>query len=214
LAGFAAYSVIALNITWLANYLVKQAHVTLIGAGWTIGFVSLMQIVLVPGFAWLSQLLGGLGVSSRAARGILGAGCVITSGASMIWMAGIQPGLLQDLMIGVSFSIGAAIFPLGAALIGEITPAKQRGAMLGITNSIHTLAGLGAPVAMGHIIDAYASPTTGFRMGFLMNGVMVILFGGAAAVLINPKADLARFTKAVRFTAAGSKSGSDLSDGG
>ena len=45
LAGFAAYSVIALNITWLANYLVKQVHVTLIRAGWIIGFVSLMQIM-------------------------------------------------------------------------------------------------------------------------------------------------------------------------
>src|SRR6202034_1459064 len=94
LAGFAAYSVIALNITWLANYLVKQAHMTLIRAGWIIGFVSLMQIMLVPGFAWLSQASSGWGVSSRVARGLLGAACVVTSGACMIWMVGIRPGLL------------------------------------------------------------------------------------------------------------------------
>jgi MFS transporter, ACS family, D-galactonate transporter len=195
LAGFAAYSVIALNITWLANYLVKQAHMTLIRAGWIIGFVSLMQIMLVPGFAWLSQALSGLGVSSRVTRGLLGAACVIASGACMIWMIGIRTGLLQDLLIGLSFSIGAVIFPLGSALIGEITPPMQRGAMLGITNSVHTLAGLVVPVMMGHIIDAYASSATGFRMGFLMNGAMVIAFGGAAAVLINPQADLASFAR-------------------
>jgi MFS family permease len=214
LAGFAAYSIVALNITWLANYLVKQVHMTLVSAGWIIGLVSLMQIVLVPGFAWLSQMLGGLGVSSRVTRGLLGAACVVTSGACMIWMVGIRTGLLQDLLIGLSFSIGAVIFPLGSALIGEITPPMQRGAMLGITNSVHTLAGLVAPVVMGHIIDAYASPATGFRIGYVMNGIMVIAFGCVAAVLIDPQADLVRFARQGRLGAAGSKSRSKLSDGG
>jgi MFS transporter, ACS family, D-galactonate transporter len=202
LAGFAAYSMVALNITWLANYLVKQVHMTLIRAGWIIGFVSLTQMVLVPGFAWLSQVLSGFGVSSRVARGFLGAACVVTSGACMICMVGMPAGLLQDLLIGLSFSIGAVIFPLGSALIGEITPPMQRGAMLGITNSVHTLAGLTAPVVMGHIIDAYASPGTGFKIGYLMNGVMVIALGSAAAVLINPKADLGRFARRARSSAA------------
>lgn len=214
LAGFAAYSAVALNITWLANYLVKQVHMTLIRAGWIIGFVSLMQIMLVPGFAWLSQVLSGLGVSSRVTRGLLGAACVVTSGASMIWMVGIRAGVLQDLLIGLSFSIGSVIFPLGSTLIGEITPPMQRGAMLGITNSVHTLAGLVAPVMMGHIIDAYAGPATGFRIGYMMNGAMVIAFGTAAAILINPQADLARFARRARLTTAGSKSEFKQSDGG
>jgi ACS family D-galactonate transporter-like MFS transporter len=209
LAGFAAYSVIALNITWLANYLVKQVHMTLIRAGWIIGFVSLMQIILVPGFAWLSQVLSGLGVSSRLTRGILGAACVVTSGAAMIWMVGIRPGLSQDLLIGLTFSIGAVIFPLGSALIGEITPPLQRGAMLGITNSVHTLAGLIAPVVMGRIIDVYGSPATGFRVGYVLNGVMVIACGGLAAVLINPRADIVRFARRARLTAPGSNSESN-----
>ena len=214
LAGFAAYSVIALNITWLANYLVKQVHMTLIKAGWIIGLVSLMQIILVPGFAWLSQVLSGLGVSSRVTRGLLGAACVVTSGACMIWMVGIRTAPLQDLLIGLSFSIGAVIFPLGSNLIGEITPPMQRGAMLGITNSVHTLAGLVAPAMMGHIIDAYASPASGFRIGYVMNGLMVIALGVVAAVLINPQADLARFARQARLTAAGSQLESKLSDGG
>lgn len=214
LAGFAAYSVVALNITWLANYLVKQVHMTLISAGWVIGFVSLMQIILVPAFASLSQLLSGWGVSSRVTRGLLGAACVVTCGGCMVWMAEIRTGLLQIFLIGLSFSIGAVIFSLGSALIGEITPPGQRGAMLGITNSVHTLAGLVAPVMMGHIMDVYTSPATGYRIGFLMNGVMVIACGSAAAALINPQADLGRFARWVCSTAADPKSESPLSDGG
>ncbi len=214
LAGFAAYSVVALNVTWLANYLVRQVHLPLVRAGWFIGVISLMQMVLVPAFSWLSQALSGLGLSSRTARGLLGAACVVTSGAAMMVMVGIRTGLLQDLLIGLSFSIGAVIFPLGSALIGEITPPTQRGAMLGITNSVHTLAGLLAPVMMGHIIDASAGPAAGFRIGYLMNGVMVIAFGCAAAVLVDPQADLKRFARRARSTSAGSKSESHWSDGG
>jgi len=69
-------------------------------------------------------------------------------------------------------------------------------------------------VMMGHIIDAYASPATGFRMGYLMNGAMVIVFGIVAAFLINPQADLVRFAKRARLTAAGPELESKLSDGG
>jgi MFS family permease len=115
------------------------------------------------------------------------------SGAAMMCMGGLSAGWLQDLLIGLSFSLGAVVFPLGSALIGEITPPAQRGAMLGITNSIHTLAGLLAPMMMGRIIDACASPAIGFRMGFMMNGAMVVVLGSAAAALIDPRADLARF---------------------
>jgi MFS family permease len=194
-AGFAAYWVIAVNITWLANYLVKQMSITPIRAGWVIGLVSLMHMVLVPGFAWISQRLSGFGVSSRVARGVVGAACVATSGASLIWMAGLQSGMLKILLIGLGFSIGNVIFTLGSTLIGEITPPTQRGAMLGITNSIHTLAGLCAPWVMGRIIDGSGNPATGFRMGYVFTGVMVITLGSLGGILIHPRADLRRFER-------------------
>jgi MFS family permease len=202
-AGFAAYWVIAVNITWLANYLVKQMSITPIRAGWVIGLVSLMHMILVPGFAWISQLLSGFGVSSRVARGVVGAACVVTSGASLIWMAGLQSGMLKVFLIGLSFSIGNVIFTLGSTLIGEITPPTQRGAMLGITNSIHTLAGLCAPWVMGRIIDGSVNPATGFRMGYVFTGVMVIALGSLAAILIHPRADSRRFERRLVSRSAG-----------
>jgi sugar phosphate permease len=202
-AGFAAYWVIAVNITWLANYLVKQMSMTPIRAGWVIGLVSLMHMMLVPGFAWISQLLSGFGVSSRVARGVVGAACVVASGASLIWMAGLQSGMLKVFLIGLSFSIGNVIFTLGSTLIGEIAPPTQRGAMLGITNSIHTLAGLCAPWVMGRIIDVSDNPATGFRNGYVSTGVMVIALGSLAAILIHPRADLRRFERRLVSTNAG-----------
>jgi MFS family permease len=214
MAGFAAYWVIALNVTWLANYLVKQMSITPIRAAWIIGLVSLMQMILVPGFAWISQVLCGFGVSSRVARGIVGCACVVSSGASMIWMAGLQAGTLKVFLIGLSFSVGNVIFALGSALIGEISPPVQRGAMLGITNSIHTLAGLFAPLLMGRIIDASHTPAIGFRIGYMITGVLVIALGSLAAIVIHPQADLRRFqqSRRIRPTAITSKPETGLLD--
>lgn len=194
-AGFGAYWVIALNIVWLANYLVKGLHMEPFEASWIVALPSLMQMALAPSLAWLSEILARRGVSSRTSRGLLGALCVVVSGLSMICMAFLEVGILKVLLIGLGFSIGSVIFTLGSTLIGEISPVSQRGAMLGATNSIHTLAGLCAPYVMGLIVDVGANPEAGFRTGYVYAGALVAASGLAAAALIEPQADLRRFVE-------------------
>ncbi len=50
-----------------------------------------------------------------------------------------------------------------------------------------------SPVAMGMLVDIDADPIAGFRTGFMAAGTLVAMMGFAAAVLIDPQADLARF---------------------
>jgi MFS family permease len=202
-AGFGAYWVTAVNITWLVTYLIKDVHVTPARAAWIVGLPSVMQMILAPSFAWLSQALTRSGVSSRVARGVLGTSCVITSGVSIMCMTALNLGILKVFLIGLGFSIGNVIFTLGSALIGEISPPSQRGAMLGITNSIHTLAGLGAPFVMGRIIDAGVDSASGFRSGYLFAGALVVAMGALGAVLIHPEADLQRFGRQRHSAATG-----------
>jgi MFS family permease len=57
LAGFGAYWVIALNITWLANYLMKALHFAPAQAAWIVGLPSVLQMILAPSLALLSQVL-------------------------------------------------------------------------------------------------------------------------------------------------------------
>jgi MFS family permease len=195
LAGFGAYWVIALNLVWLANYLMKGLHIAPFRAAWIVALPAAMQMALAPLLAWLSQALARRGISSRVARGLLGASCVIASGVAMICMSFVEVGILKVFLIGLGFSIGSVIFTLGSTLIGEISPASQRGAMLGITNSIHTLAGLCAPYVMGLIVDVGANPEAGFRTGYLDAGALVACCGLIAAGLIDPQADLRRFRR-------------------
>ena len=111
----------------------------------------------------------------------------------MACMPFVPLGAVKIFLLGLSFSVGSVIFTLGSTLIGEISPPSQRGAMLGITNSLHTLAGLCAPFAMGRIVDITLDPAEGFRAGFLYAGSFVAALGLLAALLINPEKDLQRF---------------------
>jgi MFS transporter, ACS family, D-galactonate transporter len=193
LAGFGAYWIIALNLVWLANYLIKALGMDPARAAWVIALPSAMQIVLAPGVAYVSQRLSLSGLSSRVARGVVGTLCVIIAGLSMACFPFVGVGPLKILLIGLACSIGSVIFTLGPALMGEISSASQRGAVLGVSNSIHTLAGVCAPLVMGRIVDINVNPIGGFRSGYLYVGVLVATLGAVAAVLINPEYDLRRF---------------------
>jgi MFS family permease len=117
----------------------------------------------------------------------------------MACMPFVPLGPLKVFLVGLTFSVASVIFTLGSTLIGEISPASQRGAMLGITNSLHTLAGLCAPFAMGRIVDITLDPAEGFRTGFVYAGSLVAALGLLAALLINPEKDVGRFRASWRL---------------
>jgi hypothetical protein len=188
--------VISLNLVWLANYLIKGLHLGAADAAWIIALPSLMQILLAPTLAAVSQALTRRGLTSRVSRGMLGSLCVVTGGVALACMSHLEMSAGKILAIGLSFSIGSVIFTLGSTLIGEVSPPAQRGAMLGIANSIHTLAGLCAPYIMGLVVDVGANPEAGFRAGFTYAGLGVAAAGFIAALLIHPQADLRRFRSA------------------
>jgi ACS family D-galactonate transporter-like MFS transporter len=192
-AGFAAYWILALNLVWLGNYLIKALQMAPADAAWVIALPSAMQMALAPAIAYLSQGLSGRGISSRVSRGWVGTLCVVIGGISMACFPFLEMGVFKIFLVGLACSIGSVVFTLGATLIGEISPASQRGAALGVTNSIVTLAGLCAPIAMGRIVDINADPSAGFRTGYLYAGALVATLGVVAAVLINPEHDLRRF---------------------
>lgn len=195
IAGFAAYWALTLSIVWLAGYLVQGAGFTLREAGWIIVLPSLAQILLAPTIAALSQRLMHHGVASRQARGVLAGLCVAISGVAMLLLPMVSGNGVRITAVTLAFSIGGVVFTLGAAMIGEITPARQRGAMLGVTNSIHTFAGLLAPVVMGRLVDIGANPASGFRDGFVLAGIFVVIGGAAGMALMHPDADRARFAE-------------------
>jgi MFS family permease len=200
IGGFVAYWAITLNVVWLAAYLTRGAGFTPTEAGWIIVLPSFAQIVMAPALGAWSESLVRNGVPSRIARGVLGGCCLVTAGVAMVLFPYIDLAPVKIVLIILSFATGSVFFTLGSTLIGQISPPIQRGALLGITNSIHALAGVAAPVLMGVVIDVAGDPVSGFRVGFLGAGLFLIMGGLAAAALAHPEADHAAWAE--RDTAA------------
>jgi ACS family D-galactonate transporter-like MFS transporter len=191
-AGFAAYTLIALSLVWLANYLIEVLHMSPQHASLCVALPSALQIAFATGIAFGSRWLSRRGVSGRLSRGLPGAWCVIIAGTCVMSLPLASSDAWRIVLLGVGFSIGSVIFTLGPTLLGEIAPARQRGALLGVANSVHAAAGLLTPVVIGLIIDLKSDPANGFRSGFLCLGGFVAALGIAAALLIDPDADARR----------------------
>lgn len=80
-------------------------------------------------------------------------------------------------------------------IVSELTPQPQRSAMLAITTSIVTSAGLLSPWIMGRIVQAAATPVEGYELGYAILGGVMIVGGLIGLVCVRPEADRARLAR-------------------
>jgi MFS transporter, ACS family, D-galactonate transporter len=80
------------------------------------------------------------------------------------------------------------------AIVGEITPLAQRGALLAIGTAITTTAGILSPFIMGSVIEGAATPLDGFYLGYRLCGAIMLLGGIIGAALMNPEREVERFS--------------------
>ena len=194
LAGFAAYVILTVATVWLPSYLVRVAGYSLTQVGWIVVLPAFGQMLASPLLSAWSQRLMARGVSSRHARGTLGAAAVVISGAALTLVPALTTGPLLIAAVTMAFSLASFTFVSGVTLAGEIVPPAQRGGVLGINICITTLAGLVTPTAMGFMIDRAATQIDGYRMGMTAMGAFALVAGLLAAMLIHPEADRRRFS--------------------
>ena len=136
---------------------------------------------------WYSQRLLSRGASSRLARGILGGSSVALGRAALVMLPYI-PGIpVKIALTTLGVALPSAIYVISNAVVGEITPATQRGALLAIGTAVASSAGLLAPYIMGSVIESAATPLGGFNTGFFLCGVIMLAGGAIAMALVNPE---------------------------
>ncbi|WP_201860563.1 MFS transporter [Microvirga soli] len=189
IVGFCAYWLLTLAVVWLPAFLTQAFGYTPVQAGWIMMLVSLGQIVLLPGISILSDGLKRRGVPSRLACGAVACASTLAAGLITILLARSEGSLSIIVCTVVAFSLCNVMFVLGPVLIAEVTPVERRGAVLGVTNAITTLAGPLAPVVTGLVLDVGTDSTDGVRTALLIAGGLVTLGALAGFVLIDPQAD-------------------------
>ena len=209
-SGFAAYWGIALLFTWFTPYLVKGLGFSQSSAGWLTSLPSLCSLVFLTAGAWVSQAALSWGVTTRVARGMMTGAAALLGGIAMILAPLVASSTAKVGLISFGMELPAMIFVLGHPMIAEFTPAPQRGAMLAITNSIWTAAGVLVPYVMGHVIERGATVAQGYEHGFVICGVIVSACGVISLIFLRPEAELRKFSSGAHGSIAVQASSSGL----
>src|SRR5262245_14860854 len=191
-AGFASYWGLALGLTWFTSYLVNGlGYSQQLGGNLTIlPWIFGMFVVLGGGF--VSQRLKKAGVSSRICRGAFPAGTVVLGGLTLLFVSSMPTPELKLALVVAGGAIGSTIFVVTPMIVSELTPQPQRAAMLAITTSIVTLAGVLAPLAMGAVVQNAATPLAGYERGYTILGGLLLAGGLIGVLFIRPETDRKR----------------------
>jgi MFS family permease len=192
-AAFGAYWALSQALSWQGAFLIKGLGL----AQGSIGFLGALpagaSVVLVVAAGWLSQRLMAQGITSRVARGLFGGACVVLGGAAFAVMP-LVPGVAAKIALTtIGVALPSVIYVIANAIVGEIVPVAQRGALLAIGTAISTSAGLLAPYVMGSIIETAASPLAGFNTGFTICGLIMLLGGVLGMALMRPERETTRW---------------------
>jgi MFS family permease len=188
LLGFSAYWTLGANMTWLPTYLEKALGFSDVSSGRWFAVVIGAAAPVNIGLSWLSQRMLASGMSSRRARVHLVCFVAAASAALFLALAGLT--LTPFAKIAVFAFAGAlptVVIVLAPALLSEVVPDSQRGALIAIHTAVSSLGAAIAPVLVGHIVTAHGSANPhAYELGFATSAVMLILAAIVALRWLHP----------------------------
>jgi len=185
---FVEFTITALFFVWVPAYLTAGLQFSKIETGWIFSIVHFASIPTVLIIAKVSGDMMQRGVSSRVSRGLVTSLSAVIGGIFfMMLMTGISP-IAKVMCLTIGTVLASLAFSFGPLMVAEISPSSRRGGLLGIMNSVNTLAGLVAPVAMGLFVEANAtSAAAGYQRGFLLVGSLLAVSGLIGVLCMNPE---------------------------
>jgi MFS family permease len=195
-ATFGAYWVLSTGLTWFTPFIVKGLGFSQDVAGWISILPWVFGASVVLAIGWISQLMMARGVSTREARGVLGAVPLIVGGMILLPLPHVEGAATQIALLVAGTGLCGSIYVVCPPMIGEFTPVSQRGAAIAIYGAIYTLAGIAAPAVMGRVIQRAAIQTEGYMTGYTINAVIMIISGLLGLLLLWPNTERARLMRA------------------
>ncbi|UIF86503.1 MFS transporter [Cupriavidus sp. UYPR2.512] len=183
----AAYWGLALCLTWIPAYLQGGLGFDHAVSGKLFALIIGTNLPLTLAIAWFSERLLARGVSSRAARGWVSAGMLLLSGGFFLLL--LWPDTTPAMRVGllvVACVCAPAIYSLGPAMLAEVVPAGQRGAILAIDASVSSLAGVLAPLVTGVLVQNVPG-ARGFELGLAVCGAIMVVAALAGLYVVNPE---------------------------
>jgi MFS family permease len=193
LALFAAYWALTLGLAWFTPFIIKGLGFSQSAAGWisTLPWAAGAVVVLTTGA--ISEQLVKSGVSTRLARGVVGAAPMVAGALLVLLLQRVDGTASRIALLVVGSSLTGSIYVVCAPMISEFVPVAQRGAMLAICIAIFSLAGVLAPWINGSVIQAAATPLEGYLAGYKISALVQLAGGILGLLLLWPDSERARF---------------------
>jgi MFS family permease len=193
LTVFAAFWTLSLLLAWYPSYLRRGLGFSAESVGFLASLPWAGGALVILLFGWQSQRMLGAGHSSRVSRvifvcigGCIGACCLLA-------LPFIEEAWLKVVFVGFGVVLPNAIFAPAQAVLGEVSPVPQRGAVLAIGNAVASTAGMIAPIVTGKFLDSAVTPIAGYEAGFVVCGLVVAAANVLGLLLIKPEAQARKF---------------------
>jgi MFS family permease len=191
--GFCAYWIVGFQVAWLAPFVRDGLGFGLVATGWVLSAIFLSHGVLLLGISWVSHRMLARSRSTRGGRVYLATGCLIGSGAAFGGCALAGAWQIKLALVALGTGLPAVVFPLSAAMMGDVLPSASRNQVMTIILSLITLSAIPAPILAGRAIGAGTPAGWSLAMGALAG---VAIFGGALALLLcDPDRSAARLSR-------------------
>jgi MFS family permease len=172
------------------------------GQGYSAGaigaLVGVFALIALGGMilsSWVSGRLVRRGVATRWARGVITGAVVVLSGLLILTGLAVDNGLTVWLLIA-GFGLSNATNPIGMLTVSEMSPVRQRSAILAVYNSLVTLGGVIASFGVGLLADkaiaAGGTAVAGYESAFRIMAILMVVGGLLAAWLTNAHRDAVR----------------------
>lgn len=187
--GFAAYWMLGQNLTWLPSYLEKGLGFSGLDAGRWFAVVIGVAAPFNVGMSWLSERMLARGATTRQARAQLVSLTVMAGGILYIVLATLQlPPVAKVMLFAVAGALPTVCFTLAPALLAEVVPDSQRGAIVAIHTAFASLGAAIAPAVMGRIVQGSGNAgTRAYEVGFVIAALLLIVAALAGLRWLHPE---------------------------
>src|SRR5437762_5636080 len=121
-ATFGAYSALSLGLTWFTPFIVSGLGFSQQDAGWISILPWVFGAVDVLLSGWISQVLMMRGMTTRYARGVLGAVPLIIGGLVLLLIPQVSSAGMRVALLVVGTGLTGSIYVVCAPMLGEFTP--------------------------------------------------------------------------------------------
>lgn len=192
LCVFAAYWILSTVLFWFPSYMGAGLGLSKSSVGWLAALPWAGGGLMMFAVGWSSQKLLTSGYSSRLSRGIFVCVLGLIGAACLIALPMVDSLAAKLAIVTIGVILPNAVIPTAQAIVGELSPVPQRGAVLGIGNAFAGSAGAVAPYVAGSLVQSATQPIQGYEMAFVVCGLVVGVASVLGIAFINPTKQTAK----------------------